>query len=165
GGLAMCGDKHNRNPSARFRPRRTRRKGTPAAREAASRTKRAPDHDVGADRARTCRTERPLRYRRVEVSLGKERPAMRRVLGEALMSAGTVAVLLIALVAFDDRVREQLSQRFMAQPSAQLASAGHQVRNITSVIAEAARDQSREHAPMLIFALTAAVLVLFMLRT
>src|SRR5439155_26881907 len=127
--------------------------------------KTCADHDVGADRARTCRTERPLRYRRVEVSLGKERPAMRRVLGEALISAATVAVLLMALVAFDDRVREQLSQRFTAKPSVQLASAGYQVRNITSVIAEAARDQSREHAPMLLFSLAAAVLVVFMLRT
>ena len=90
---------------------------------------------------------------------------MRRVLGEALMSAATVAVLLMALVAFDDRVREQLSQQFMAKPSVQLASAGYQVRNITSVIAEAARDQSRQHAPMLLFSLAAAVLVLFMLRT
>ena len=90
---------------------------------------------------------------------------MRRVLGEALMSAATVAVLLMALVSFDDRVREQLSQRFMAKPSVQLASAGYQVRNITSVIVEAARDQSRAHAPMLLFSLAAVVLVLFMLRT
>jgi hypothetical protein len=90
---------------------------------------------------------------------------MRRAFGEVLMSAGTVAVLLIALVAVDDRVREQISQRFMARPSVELASAGHQVRNVTSVIAEAARDQSLEHAPLLIFALAAAVLVLFMLRT
>jgi len=90
---------------------------------------------------------------------------MRRVFGEALMSAAAVIVLLIALVAIDPRVREQISQRFMAHPSVELASAGHQVRNITTLIAVAAREQSLEHAPMLIFALAAAVLVLFMLRT
>jgi hypothetical protein len=90
---------------------------------------------------------------------------MRRAFGEALMSAGTVAVLLIALVAVDDRVREQISQRFMTRPSVELASTGHQIGNLTSVIAQAARHQSLEHAPLLIFALAAAVLVLFMLRT
>ena len=99
------------------------------------------------------------------MSLEKERPAVRRVVGEALMSAGTVAVLLIALVAFDDRVRERISQAFMARPSLELASAGHQVRNLTSVIVDAARDQSLQHAPLLIFALAAGVLVVFMLRT
>ncbi len=90
---------------------------------------------------------------------------MRRVVGEALMSAGTVAVLLIALVAFDDRVRERISQAFMARPSLELASAGHHVRSLASVIAEAARDQSLAHAPLLVFALAAGVLVVFMLRT
>jgi hypothetical protein len=81
------------------------------------------------------------------------------------MSAATVAVLLIALVAFDDRVRAQISERFFARPSVELASAEYRVRDFTGVIAEAARDQSRNHAPMLIFAGAAAVLVVFMLRT
>ena len=90
---------------------------------------------------------------------------MRRVFGEALMSAGSVAVLLIVLVAVDDRVREQISQRFMTRPSVELASAGHQISSFTSVIIAAARGQSIAHAPLLIFALAASVLVLFMLRT
>ena len=90
---------------------------------------------------------------------------MRGVFGEALMSAGSVAVLLIVLVAADDRVREQISQRFMTRPSVELASAGHQVSSLTSVIISAARSQSIAHAPLLIFALAASVLVLFMLRT
>ena len=42
---------------------------------------------------------------------------------------------------------------------------GQHVRDLTSVIAGAARDQSLEHAPLLIFALAATVLVLLMLRT
>ena len=66
---------------------------------------------------------------------------MRRAFGEGLMSAGTVAVLLIALVVIDDRVREQISERFMTRPSVELASAGHQIGNLTSVIAQAARRQ------------------------
>jgi hypothetical protein len=90
---------------------------------------------------------------------------IRRVFGEALLSVGTVAVLLIALVALDDRVREQIAQRFMARPAMELSSAGHQVQNLTSVITQAVRHQSFTNAPMLIFALAASVLVVFMLRT
>jgi hypothetical protein len=90
---------------------------------------------------------------------------MRRVFREALMSAGTVALLLLVLVAVDDRVRGELSTRFVAHPSVELAAAGQHARDFTTVIVEVARDQSREHAPLLIFALAATVLVLFMLRT
>ena len=50
---------------------------------------------------------------------------MRRAFREALISAGTVALLLIVLVAIDPRVREQISLRFMTRPSVGLASAGH----------------------------------------
>ena len=81
------------------------------------------------------------------------------------MSAGTVAILLLVLVAADDRVRDQVSQRLSARPTVELASASRQVRDLTTVIVEAARDQSLGHAPLLIFTLAAAVLVLFMLRT
>jgi hypothetical protein len=90
---------------------------------------------------------------------------MRRGLGEALMSLGALALLLSALVLFDDRVRDQLSFRISNHPSAQLTAAGEQVRNMTEVIIDAIRDQSIQHAPMLIFVLAAVVLVLFMLRT
>jgi hypothetical protein len=90
---------------------------------------------------------------------------MPRVLREALMSAATVTILLLVLIAFDDRVRDQFSRRVVAHPSAELTSVGRQVSDFTTVIAAAARDQSLGHAPLLIFSLAAAVLVLFMLRT
>jgi hypothetical protein len=90
---------------------------------------------------------------------------MRRAFGEALMSAGTVVMLLLILVAVDDRVRNELSLRVMSHPTAGLAAAGQQARDLTTVLAQAARDQSLAHAPLLIFALVATVLVLFMLRT
>ena len=90
---------------------------------------------------------------------------MRRVFREALMSAGTLVTLLLVLIATDDRVRDQISQRVFARPSTELASAGRQLSELTTVIAAAARYQSLEHTPLLIFALAAAVLVLFMLRT
>lgn len=90
---------------------------------------------------------------------------MRRPFGQAILSMAAVGVLLLSLVAFDDRVREQLSLRFNARPSAQLATAGTRLRDMTSVVIEAARDQSIEHAPMMVFVLAATVLLLFMLRT
>ena len=81
------------------------------------------------------------------------------------MSAGTVVILLLVLIAFDDRVRELVSRRIAAHPSMELASVGRQLRDVTTVIAGAARSQSLGHAPLLLFTLAAAVLVLFMLRT
>jgi hypothetical protein len=90
---------------------------------------------------------------------------MRRVFREALMSAGTVVILLLVLIAVDDRVRDHVSRRVVAHPSVEVTSVVRQVRDFTTVIAEAARDQSLGHAPLLIFTLAAAVLVLFMLRT
>jgi hypothetical protein len=89
---------------------------------------------------------------------------MRRALNEALMSAATVGLLLLVLVAVDDRVRGELTLRFTSHPTQQLAAAGQQARDLTSVITQAAREQSVEHAPLLIFALAATVLVVFMLR-
>ena len=89
----------------------------------------------------------------------------RSAFGEWLMSAGALAIIVLALVAIDDRVREQVSLRWSATPSSQLSAAGSQVRNLTEVVFEAARDQSIAHAPLLLFGLGATVLVVFMLRT
>jgi hypothetical protein len=90
---------------------------------------------------------------------------MKRGFGEAMMSLGAVALLLLALVAIDDRVREQLSLRFASRAPIDIASTESHVRDLTTVIARAARDKSLAHAPLLIFTLSASILVLFMLRT
>jgi hypothetical protein len=90
---------------------------------------------------------------------------MRKAFGEAVLSVGTIAVVLLILVGMDDHVRMEFNARFMQNPSQQLESAGHSARALSAVIAQAAHDQSIAHAPMLIFALVATVLVLFMLRT
>ena len=86
--------------------------------------------------------------------------------GDALMSVGAVTVLIGTLAVFDDRVREQISWRLdPARAPAQVAEAGATVRSLALVIFDAVRDQSIEHAPLVIFVLAATVLVLFMLRT
>jgi hypothetical protein len=90
---------------------------------------------------------------------------MRRALDNALISAGALVVLLLLLVAVDDRIRAQIWQRASSPPSVEVAGVVQQVSHVTHVLVEAVRSQSLEHAPMMIFALAAAILVMFMLRT
>ncbi len=90
---------------------------------------------------------------------------MRRGFVEALMSAGAVILLLLILVAIDPRLREEIARPFSSRPSVALSSAGSRVRDAGRAVAKAARDKSLANAPLLIFGLSATVLVLFMLRT
>jgi hypothetical protein len=90
---------------------------------------------------------------------------MRRVFGDAMISLGAVVVLLITLVSVDPRVRDQVSPLWGGHGSSAITSISMQVRQVSSSVFSAARDQSEAHAPLMIFALAATVLVLFMLRT
>jgi hypothetical protein len=90
---------------------------------------------------------------------------MRRSVVEALMSAGTVAILLFALVVFDPRIREEISRRVAIRPASELASTGRYVESLSTLVFGVARQQTGAHAPLLIFTLAGAVLVVFMLRT
>jgi hypothetical protein len=87
---------------------------------------------------------------------------MQRSWREALLTVGTLAVLVLILISVDDNVRDQLSMR-ATTPG--VVSAGRDVRALTTVIAVAVREQSVAHAPLVIFGVAAAVLVIFMLRT
>lgn len=90
---------------------------------------------------------------------------LRSALGDVLVSAGALTILLITLAALDGRVREQVALRLnRARASTDLVLATTQIRDLAIVVFEAARDQSIERAPLVIFALVATVLVLFMLR-
>jgi hypothetical protein len=90
---------------------------------------------------------------------------MRRVFGDAMISLCAVLLLLLMLVTIDPRVREQLSGAWGPTSSPAYTTISSQVREITSVVLSAARDHSIDNAPLMIFALAATVLVLFMLRT
>lgn len=90
----------------------------------------------------------------------------KRAIGDALISVGALCALIAMLATFDARVREQIMMRVgVGQPAAQVADAEATVRTLASVVFVAARDQSIEHAPLVIFVLLATVLLLFMLRT
>ena len=107
-----------------------------------------------------------MRKLRLLVFLGKGGLRVRRVFGDALLSGGALVLLLLALVAVDDRVRHQFSQGFRdAKPAADLAEASSRVQDIVTVIIDAARNQAMEHAPLMLFAFAGTALVLFMIRT
>jgi hypothetical protein len=90
----------------------------------------------------------------------------RRVFGDAVISTAALLVLLLALTSLDDRVRDQVSGFVHHTPgSLELAGVGRQLRDIGTVVLDAAREQSLSHAPLMIFTLAATVLVLFMVRT
>jgi hypothetical protein len=88
---------------------------------------------------------------------------IRRSVGEIVGSALCFATVLGSLVAIDERVRDHFSMVFsQASAGRGWISSG---RDMADVLTQALHDQSIAHAPMLIFALVAVVLVIFMLRT
>ena len=90
---------------------------------------------------------------------------MRRVFGDAMISLSALLLLLLTLVTIDPRVRAQMSEIWGSPSSSAVISIRSQVREVSTVVLTAARDHSIDNAPLMIFALAATVLVLFMLRT
>jgi hypothetical protein len=88
---------------------------------------------------------------------------MRRVFGDAVISFGAVLALLVMLVSVDPRVRYQLSSAWSGTGAA--TSVSKDLVEISSVLLQALQDHGIPNAPLMIFALAATVLVLFMLRT
>ena len=90
---------------------------------------------------------------------------MRRVFGDALISAAALVVLLVGLVAIDDRVRERvLSVIRTGEVSSSVGSITSMASDVAGVLVMAARDQSLDHAPLAVFVVAATALVLAMLR-
>lgn len=90
---------------------------------------------------------------------------MRRVFGDALISAAALVVLLVGLVAIDDRVRERvLSVLRTGEVSSSVWSITSMANDVAGVLVMAARDQSLDHAPLAVFVVAATALVLAMLR-
>ena len=90
---------------------------------------------------------------------------MRRVFGDALWSAGGLIVLLLILVAVDDRVRMEIATRLVSAPVATVAQTGAQATGMIQLLTDVARDQATTHTPLFLFAFAGGVLLLFMLRS
>jgi hypothetical protein len=86
----------------------------------------------------------------------------RRVWRERLASAGVFMLVLLVLVSFDARVREQIEARVTT--AASVKGTTDRLHEAGSVLWDAARTQSLEHAPMTIFVVIAGVLLLCMMR-
>lgn len=90
---------------------------------------------------------------------------MRRAFGDALISAAALVVLLVGLVAIDDRVRDRvLSVIRTGEVSSSVGSVTSIASDVGGVLLMAARDQSLDHAPLAVFVVAATALVLAMLR-
>ena len=90
----------------------------------------------------------------------------RRTLIDAVVAGGALLLLMVVLSSFDQRVRDQLSLRLGTTPvSSQIGEVAAFASGAAAVVLTAVRDQSIEHAPLVIFVLAASVLMLFMLRT
>lgn len=88
---------------------------------------------------------------------------MRRVFSDAVISLGAVLALLVMLVSVDPRVRYQLTSAWSGNGAA--TSVGKDLVEASSVLLSALQNHGIANAPLMIFALAATVLVLFMLRT
>jgi len=88
-------------------------------------------------------------------------------MSDLLLSACALSVLVVALMAFDGRVRDEVRTRINApaRASSDLAIVGGQARNLASVLIESAKEQSRNHGPLMIMVVAGTVLTLFMVRT
>jgi hypothetical protein len=85
---------------------------------------------------------------------------------DVLISGSTLALLLAALVAIDERARATLAGLLhRATARATLETAGGYAGDTAWVLFVAARDQSLAHGPLVVFVLAAMLLVLFMVKT
>jgi hypothetical protein len=90
---------------------------------------------------------------------------LRRVCGDLLVSIGMLGAVLGILVSVDARVREQLQAAVSVTSSVGVGAVGGQLREVGLTLFDAARTQSIEHAPLVIFAVVATVLVLALMRS
>jgi hypothetical protein len=74
-------------------------------------------------------------------------------------------IVLAALISIDPRVRTRFWHVFEDPTGGALDPATDRLASLFGVIWEAARDQSIDNAPLLIFTVVGVVLVAFMLRT
>jgi len=90
---------------------------------------------------------------------------IRRTFSDVLLSIGAMSVLLAILISINDRVRSEVTTRLTAAHAhTELAELVADAHDIAAVVVDAARHQTIEHAPLVIFVIAATILVFFMLR-
>ena len=79
--------------------------------------------------------------------------------------AAGLVVVLVTLVALDQRVGQRFSQAFSGNPTEQVSTWADHLQVLGEAVLIALKDQSIDHAPWLVFTAVGALLVLFMVRT
>jgi hypothetical protein len=87
---------------------------------------------------------------------------MKPGLKQGIVSALIFGALIVLLVSVDPRVRERM-EGLVSQNGA--ATMGQRVTDLGGTLVSAARHQSIENAPLVVFAAVGAILFLFMLKT
>jgi len=96
----------------------------------------------------------------------KQASRVRRVFGDAMLSMAALTAVLGTVIAFDSRVREEVSSHLNV-PSATngLTIFGTRFHDLALLLVQIARDQTGTHPALVLFVIAASVLVVFMLRT
>ena len=84
---------------------------------------------------------------------------------ETVTSALSFGIVLAALVSFDPRVRVRFWGLMGDPAGGVLTPLGVRVGDLATALWAAAREQSIENAPLLIFSVVGVMLVIFMLRS
>lgn len=84
---------------------------------------------------------------------------------ESVTSALSFGIVLAALVSFDPRVRVRFWSVMGEPGTGVLTPLGDRLGDLWSALWMAARDQSIENAPLLLFSVVGVMLVVFMLRS
>ncbi len=87
---------------------------------------------------------------------------MKRAIRQSLASVAVFAAVLLVLASVDGRVRERFEELGAGNGWMSLTSRTGDLRD---ALMSAARHQSIENAPLVVFAVVGAVLVAFMVRT
>ena len=76
---------------------------------------------------------------------------MRRKYTEIVMSIAAAGLVLLVLISFDGRVRQEFSLRVDAGAAAQVQAFGSTARRLAGVVVQVARDQGLANTPVLVF--------------
>jgi hypothetical protein len=90
---------------------------------------------------------------------------MRRKYTEIVMSIAAVGLVLLVLISFDSRVRQELSMRVDSGATAQAQAVGYTASKLAMVVVQAARDKGLANTPVLVFVFAGSMLLFFMTRT
>lgn len=88
---------------------------------------------------------------------------MKLGLRQAIASSAVFGAIFLMLLSVDERVRDRAADLFSGGTG--LSPWGERAGDLGMALINAARYQSIENAPLLVFSAVGAVLVLFMLRT